>query len=150
MIFRQATIDDIESMHEVRLAVTENALTNPDLITFNDYKEYLLQRGLGWVCESGNVIVGFAIVDLNQNNVWALFVKPGFEMKGIGRKLHDTMLECYFSNTTEPIWLSTAPGTRAETFYRKAGWVQTGVRVNGEIKFEMTYIEWEKHSKNPS
>jgi hypothetical protein len=38
--------------------------------------------------------------------------------------------------------LGTAPGTRAEEFYRKAGWKETGTHGNGEIKFEMSYGNW--------
>ncbi len=142
MIFRQATIDDIKSMHRVRIAVTENPLPDPELITFEDYKEFLTERGRGWVCESENTILGFSIVDLKEKNVWALFVMPGFERKGIGKKLHDMMLEWYFLNTDKTIWLGTAPGTRAESFYKKAGWKQTGIRPNGEIKFEMSIRDW--------
>ena len=36
----------------------------------------------------------------------------------------------------ENIWLSTDPGTRAEGFYRKAGWLVTGTMPNGELKIE--------------
>src|SRR5947207_1888531 len=60
------------------------------------------------------------------------------EHKGIGKRLHDLMLDWYFSQTKETVWLGTAPNTRAEIFYRKSGWKETGRRANGEIKFEMT------------
>jgi hypothetical protein len=33
------------------------------------------------------------------------------------------------------MWLTTDPGTRAERFYRRAGWRVTGSR-NGELVFE--------------
>jgi GNAT superfamily N-acetyltransferase len=142
MIFRKAFIEDIPAMHSVRISVKENPLPNPDLITQDDYKEFLTKRGNGWVCESDNRVIGFAIVDLKEKNVWALFVMPGFERKGIGKRLHNDMLNWYFSKTDETLWLGTAPGTRAESFYRKAGWSQTGVRPNGEIRFEMKKKEW--------
>ena len=41
MIFREALISDIKQMHVVRLAVRENILSNPDLITRKDYEEFL-------------------------------------------------------------------------------------------------------------
>ncbi|HVT84270.1 MAG TPA: GNAT family N-acetyltransferase [Chitinophagaceae bacterium] len=142
MIFREALIADIPAMHNVRISVKENPLPDPGLITYGDYKEFIIIRGKGWVCESNNKITGFAIIDLKEKNVWALFVMPGFEGKGIGKQLHNTMLNWYFSKTSETIWLGTAPGTRAAVFYRKAGWSQTGIRPNGEIRFEMKKNDW--------
>jgi GNAT superfamily N-acetyltransferase len=144
MIFREAQIADITQMQIVRIAVKENILPNPDLITAKDYEEFLTQRGKGWVCEIDNVIVGFSVVDLRDNNVWALFVHPEFDGKGIGIRLHDTMLGWYFSETDKTVWLGTSPNTRAEKFYRKAGWKETAIRQNGEIKFEMSEDDWIK------
>jgi GNAT superfamily N-acetyltransferase len=46
-----------------------------------------------------NRLVGFAIADLVDNNIWALFIHPGFEKLGIGKKLHDEMVNWYFSQT---------------------------------------------------
>jgi len=142
VIFREAKIIDITPMHVVRIAVKENILPNPDLITAAVYEEFLTRRGKAWVCEIDGAVVGFAIVDLLDNNVWALFVHPDFDGKGIGRRLHDTMLEWYFSQTDETIWLGTSPNTRAEKFYRKAGWKEKTVMPNGEIRFEMSDADW--------
>ena len=47
------------------------------------------------------------------------------------------MLKWYFDQGKENIWLTTDPGTKAEIFYRKNGWTETGQQPNGEIKFEM-------------
>ncbi|MBL7709541.1 MAG: GNAT family N-acetyltransferase [Chitinophagaceae bacterium] len=142
MTFREATIKDIPQIQVVRNAVTENTLSNPALVTDKDCEEYIVKRGKAWVCEVDGAIVGFAIADLQDHNVWALFVQPGFDKKGIGRRLHDDMLNWYFQQTTHTIWLSTSPGTRAEAFYRKAGWRETGLYGKGEIKFEMPATEW--------
>jgi len=142
MTFREATIHDIPPIQVVRNAVTENTLSNPALVTDKDCEEYIMKRGKGWICEVDDTIVGFAIADLQDHNVWALFVQPGFDKKGIGRRLHDDMLNWYFQQTTQTIWLSTSPGTRAEAFYRKAGWRETGLYGKGEIKFEMAATEW--------
>jgi len=142
MIFREATIADIPQIQVVRNSVKENTLSNPALVTDNDCENYLVNRGKGWVCEIDGRIVGFAIVDLVDHNVWALFVQPDFDKKGIGKKLHDDMLDWYFSQTDLTIWLSTAPNTRAEKFYHKAGWKKVGMHEKGEIKFEMTAAYW--------
>ncbi len=142
MIFREAQLTDIPQIQMVRNAVTENTLSDPALVPDQDVADYIIRRGKGWVCEVDNSIVGFAIADLEDNNVWALFIQPGFDKKGIGRKLHDDMLNWYFTQTSTTIWLGTGPGTRAEQFYRKAGWIETGIHGKGEIKFEMTAVQW--------
>lgn len=138
MHIRQAQVADIPRLSEIRLAVRENPLNNPALVTYADYVEYLTHRGRGWVAEEAGRIVGFAIADLTGHSIWALFVHPGFDRRGIGRALHDAMLSWYFSQTSEPLWLSTAPGTRAEGFYRRAGWCETGRTASGEVRFELT------------
>jgi len=142
MIIRPAEIADIKQIQIVRNAVTENTLSNPNLVTDNDCEEFLTVRGKGWVCEIDNEIVGFSVVDLKDHNIWALFLRPEFEKKGIGRTLHDTMLNWYFEQTKTNVWLGTSPFTRAETFYRKAGWKEIGTHGKDEIKFEMTFEKW--------
>jgi len=52
------------------------------------------------------------------------------------------MLDWYFTQTKDTVWLSTVPGTRAETFYRRQGWKEVGSYGKSEIKFEMTYEDW--------
>lgn len=142
MIFREAQLKDIEQLSAIRLAVKENRLSNPALVTFNDYETYLSDRGKGWVSEQNGQIVGFAIVDLKDHNVWALFIDPTFEGQGIGRQLHQLMLDWYFKQTEHSLWLSTDPKSRAAAFYRKAGWTEAGPYGKGELKFEMTYPDW--------
>ena len=147
MIYREAKTEDIEAYMKVRMAVKENVLNNLALVTYDDNVNYITVRGKGWVCETENTIVGFAIADLKDHNIWALFVQPEYEGKGIGKKLHDMMLNWYFDQTNETVWLGTAPGTRAEKFYTKAGWKNVGVVNKGEIKFEMSYDEWMEAGK---
>lgn len=133
---REAKISDIEGMSAVRMSVKENVLNNPELVKYEDYVNYITEFGKGWVAKVNGEIRGFAIASLKHNNIWALFVHPDFERKGLGKQLHDTMMNWYFSQTSEPAWLSTAPGTRAEAFYKKAGWTDIGM-YGKEIKFEM-------------
>ncbi|MCX8532602.1 GNAT family N-acetyltransferase [Chryseobacterium luquanense] len=142
MIIREAKIEDIPQIQVVRNSVKENTLSNPDLVTDKDCEEFMTERGKGWVCEIDEKITGFSIVDLKENNIWALFVDPDFEKMGIGKKLHDMMLDWYFSKTKENVWLGTSPNTRAEVFYRKTGWNEIGIHGKNEIKFEMTFDNW--------
>ena len=148
MLIREAQLADIPQLMAVRVSVHENKLSRPDRIPAADYLDYLTQRGKGWAAEVAGRIVGFAIVDLVDHNIWALFLHPDYEGQGIGRALHDTMLNWYFSQTQETVWLGTSPGTRAEGFYRKAGWQDMGVRANGEVRFEMGAGEWKGLNSN--
>lgn len=148
MIIREATIHDIPQIQIVRNSVTENRLSNPNLVTDAACEEFMTKRGKGWVAEINKEVVGFAIADLTKNNIWALFIKPAFEKMGIGKQLHETMLNWYFVQTKQPVWLGTAPNTRAEAFYKKAGWVAIGTHEKAETKFEMTFDSWmEKKTK---
>jgi len=142
MIFREAAVADIPQIQIVRHAVRENRLSDPSLVTDADCEEFLTRRGKGWVCEIENNIVAFAIADLQDENIWALFVQEGFEEKGIGRKLQQLMLDWYFAQGKEKAWLSTDPGTRARRFYEKSGWTPKGMMKNNELRFEMTAEEW--------
>ncbi len=144
MTIREATVTDIKQIQIVRNSVLENTLSDPNLVTDEDCKRFLTVRGKGWVYEKDNQIVGFSIADLKDHNIWALFVHPDFENQGIGRQLHDIMLNWYFSQTKEAVWLGTEPLTRAEAFYRRAGWREIGKHGKGEIKFEMTYNDWKE------
>ncbi len=142
MIYREARLADIPQIQIVRHSVKENTLSDPALVTDQDCVTYLTVRGKGWVCEIDSRIVGFSIADLQDNNIWALFVHPEFEGRGIGRRLHDMMLDWYFSQTKEKVWLGTESSTRAAQFYRKSGWTEAGTHGKGETRFEMTYENW--------
>lgn len=139
---REASIEDTEQIQFVRQSVRENRLTRPHLVTDQHVREYLTERGKGWVCEVRDQICGFAIADLKENNIWALFIHPEFEKKGIGRQLQKIMLDWYFEQGKKEVWLSTSPQTRAEQFYRQSGWQETGLHGKDEIRFEMTRERW--------
>jgi len=146
MVYREATVNDIDQMHTVRLAVRENILVNHSLVTSEHYIKLISKNGKGWVCESDSRIVAFAIVDSVKKNVWALFVHPEYEAKGIGKTIHKIMLDWYFSHDDESLWLSTDANTRADHFYRQCGWKELFRFGKNEIKFEMTAQFWRNNS----
>ena len=129
-------IDDVPGMHAVRTAVRENVLASPGLVTLGSYREMLEHRGHGWVCESEGRIVGFSVADLDARSIWALFVHPDFERRGFGRQLHDCAVAWLFEQGADEIWLTTSAASRAEGFYRAAGWHVAGIEPNGELRFE--------------
>jgi GNAT superfamily N-acetyltransferase len=143
MIIREAQIRDIKDLHAIRLSVKENVLINPAKVTPQDYEKYLTDLGKGWLCEVDGKIAGFAIVDLPEHNVWALFLSPEYQGKGLGTALHESMLRWYFNHYDQSLWLTTGAATKAEKFYRKLGWKETEKLENGEIRFELRKEDWE-------
>lgn len=148
MNYREAVIADIRQIQFVRNAVKENMLSDPALVSDKDCEDYMTIRGKAWVCEQDGKIVGFSYVDVLENNIWALFVLPDHAEKGIGKTLHKLMLDWYFANYENSLWLGTAPGTRAEIFYQMQGWTTAGMHGK-EVKFEMKKENWlQKHNHN--
>lgn len=136
-MLREAVRADIAGAQRVRRAVRENRLVS-GVITDEEVREHLESFGRGWVVETGGEVVGFAIVNARTCNIWALFMDPGHERRGHGRRLHDTMLAWAWAQGLPSLWLSTGPQTRAEGFYAAAGWRRAGVTEHGEVRFEMT------------
>jgi GNAT superfamily N-acetyltransferase len=139
MTMRLATLADIDAMHRVRMSVRENTLSDPRRIDHGQYRAMLQERGRGWVYEVDGTIIGFAVADHSRRNMWALFVAPGFERRGIGRALHDAAVTWLFERSREALWLNTGRDTRAEQFYAAAGWRRTGVEETGELRLELAY-----------
>jgi GNAT superfamily N-acetyltransferase len=135
-LLRPATRDDVAALHRIRLAVRENRLVSVALADA-DYVEHLESRGRGWLIEHGAEPVAFAIVDLRAAGVWALFVLPEFEGRGLGRRLHDELVGWAWSQGLESLWLTTEAGTRAQRFYEAAGWRSAGRTPGGELRFEL-------------
>ncbi|MFT3795755.1 GNAT family N-acetyltransferase [Flavobacterium sp.] len=144
MKFREAQLEDIAQIQVVRHLVKENTLSDPALVPDKDVAYYITEKGKGWVCATDGKIVGFSIVDLQEHSIWALFVDPEYDRRGIGKELHRLMMDWYFAQTKEKVCLGTAPKTRAEEFYKRQGWTPVGFYANGEAKFEMNFEDWRK------
>lgn len=123
-------------MHRVRLAVRENRLTSV-VLTEADYEIEIETTGRGWVVEEAGDIVAFGVGNRRTGGIWALFVHPDYEKRGHGRRLHDRIVAWLWSQGLERLWLTTAPGTRAQRFYESAGWQRSGITAGGEIRYEM-------------
>lgn len=134
-MLRKAGRADIPAMHRIRLAVKENRLTTT-AITEADYRPAIEEHGCGWVVEEGGEVVGFAVGDKRDGNIWALFVHPSHEGRGHGRQLHDAMVSWLWAQGCERLWLTTDPNTRAQAFYEAAGWRHAGQAEHGALRFE--------------
>jgi hypothetical protein len=70
MPLRLATVDDINAMHLVRLAVRENALSDQNRVRPDHYQAMLQESGRGWVHEESGKVVAFGIADRARRNIW--------------------------------------------------------------------------------
>lgn len=137
MVIREMQPGDVKAAHVIRLNVRENRLSDPSLVTEEDYHAFMARDTMSWVCEVEGTLAGFVMVDVEKQNLWALFVAPQHEGKGAGRALHQAMASAYFRRT-DRLRLTTEPASRAERFYRSAGYVALGMASNGkEMIFEL-------------
>ena len=135
VVFREATTEDIPALSEVRLSVRENVLSDPSRVTYQMYVDYLSGSGRGWLCEADGEVVGFCVASLADASIWALFVKPGYEGRGIGSGLLGLATGWLFGMGAPIISLSTEAGTRADRFYERQGWQRGEIKLGGEVRY---------------
>ena len=125
MNIRQATLPDIPAMSHIRLSVTENTLSDPSRVTEQMYRDYLELLGRGWVAEVDGVVVGFSYADRSDASIWALFISPDYEGRGIAKRLLQVAVDWLFALGHDSIHLSTSRNTRADRFYTGQGWTRS-------------------------
>jgi GNAT superfamily N-acetyltransferase len=137
---RKATDADIPAMMHIRSAVRENKLSSPDKVTFQHYVDFI-RTGEMWVWEEDNRLLGFSAGDARADSkwpgsIWALFVDPEHEGKGIGQALLSRACGSLERAGYDTAKLSTAPASRAARFYNRAGWSEDGHTDDGQIIFK--------------
>ena len=135
--FRLATVADIPAMSAIRLAVTENVLSDPGRVTRQMYEDYLDKLGRGWVCEADEGIIGLSYADNTDGSIWALFVQPGQEGRGVGKVLLRLAVEWLFAQGWDEIKLGTAANTRADRFYAAQGWQRGAMKNATEVEYRL-------------
>lgn len=136
---REATAADIDAMHRIRMDVRENRLGDPSWLTPAVYRACLSGGGVAntWVAEVDGRVAGFSVGRVPERDIWALFVDPAQERRGIGRALIDAATRWLFERGVAVIELSTTPGTRADCFYRAAGWQRGETTTKGEVMYRL-------------
>lgn len=132
---RRAIHADIPALIRIRTDVRENRLSNPLSIGAAEYAAFMAHSPI-WVFEENGAVRGFTAGDTSNGTIWALFVDPPDEGRGIGRTLLGKACETLRDAGWATIQLSTAPNTRAERFYRQNGWTPAGWTEGGEVVFE--------------
>ena len=144
LVLRQATVADIPAMSRIRIAVRENALSNPGRITGAMYRDYLEALGRGWVAELGGEIIGFSYADRTDSSIWALFVDPAHEGRGAGKQLLRLAAHWLFEIGNDEIRLGTAANTRADRFYAAQGWKREDMKDDIEVWFRLRRADWQR------
>ncbi len=126
-------------MFRIRTSVRENTLTVEELAQLGVTPESLAQAVSGavcaWVAEVAGEPVGFSMVDLATACLFAAFVQPAHEGRGIGKRLIRVSEEALFQRHAVA-WLETARNSRAAGVYRHLGWGNERDVGDGDVRME--------------
>ncbi|WP_229259434.1 GNAT family N-acetyltransferase [Duganella aceris] len=128
--FRRATSADIPAMSKIRLDVKENVLSDPSRITLQMYEDYLELSGRGWVAAVDGEVAGFCYAASKDASIWALFISPQYEGRGLAKQLLAMAVKWLFEQGWPQVRLSTGARTRADRFYVAQGWIRERIEGN--------------------
>jgi ribosomal protein S18 acetylase RimI-like enzyme len=134
MRFRKITQADVPACFAVRVATRENTWTREQLaevgIDEQSVSAMLETTHRGWLCEADGRIVGFAMGNHANGEMWVVAVLPSHEGKGIGAGLLARVEDWLWSKGWAEIWLETDVDSslRAYGFYKSQGWVDREIR----------------------
>jgi ribosomal protein S18 acetylase RimI-like enzyme len=142
MKLREVLPDDTETLFDIRCSVVENHQSREELATIGVTVENVRRMvGSGdyvsTLAEHDGLAVGFSMAQLSAGYVFACFVRPGCEGRGVGRALMTAAEEGMRRAGVSEAWLSTGsePGLRAAGFYRHLGWLENGRLDDGQLRF---------------
>jgi GNAT superfamily N-acetyltransferase len=145
---REAVAGDLPAISRVRTSVRENHLSAEQLrdrgITNESVAASFLADSKGWVAVHGQDVVAFTIADRATRSIFALFVLPDYEGRGLGSRLIDRALHWLGEQGITRVWLTTGPGTKAAGFYERRGWVAVGPSEHGDVRYELELAEVER------
>lgn len=136
---RTARLSDIEGMFDVRTSVIENHLSREEMreigITEGVVGDMIEKSLCAWVATENNKIIGFSMILPGEGCLFAAFVSPEYEGKGIGRRLVMLAEQELFQHH-DIAWLETDKNSRAAKFYMQLGWGNETDLNGTDIKLE--------------
>lgn len=136
---RPAETAEVAGIFSVRATVNENTLSVAELadmgITPESVTAMIDAELCAWVAVEGDTVVGFSMIDQEEGSLFAVFVRPSHEGRGVGRSLVNEAEKQLFARHTT-CCLETGGTTRAAGFYRRLGWSNEQDVGNGDIRLE--------------
>ena len=133
---------DLPAITIIRTSVRENHLSVAEMtargITEAGIAAEMAGGNLrGWVALVGGVPAAFSYARRAEGTIFAMFVQPGFEGLGLGRRLMAAAEDWLFEEGVKEIWLTTDenPAIRAHGFYQRLGWVTDRTVDAGEVTY---------------
>lgn len=141
MKIREAQLEDIETLFNIRTSVIENHQSREELatlgITPETVAEMLQTDCRAWIAEIDQQPIAFSMANAAEKTIFAMFVLPSFEGRGAGRALMQQAEQWLWVQGVEEIWLLTGNDSnlRAYGFYLRLGWTPVDIQPDGQIKF---------------
>ena len=142
MKLRSVTVEDVETLFDIRCSVGENHQSRERLAELGvtpDSVSAMVTGGdhVSLIAEEDGRAAGFVMACVSEGYVFACFVRPEHEGRGIGGALLRAAEASLHDAGVERAWLSTGAeeGLRAIGFYRRLGWVEDGRLDDGQIRF---------------
>ena len=136
---RLALTTDTESIFEVRTSVKENYLSREEMeqmgITESVVMDMIDESRCAWVAVDDTKVIGFSMILPDEGCLFAAFVLPEYEGKGVGRRLVELAEQELFKHH-ETAWLETDKNSRAAKFYMQLGWVKKEDAGESDIRLE--------------
>lgn len=136
---RPAQLGDVPGIFHVRTSVNENVLSHAELaemgITDSAVSSMIARRSCAWVALQGDELIGFSMIDQDEGALFAVFVLPAYEGRGVGRRLL-ALAERELFTQHAVAWLETRRDSRAAGFYRRLGWADEQDAGHGDIRLQ--------------
>ncbi|QQT25912.1 GNAT family N-acetyltransferase [Sphingobacterium spiritivorum] len=146
MIFKVAEEADIEGIQQLIHLVKETVFIHTNLGSDEEMASLICEKGRGWICLVRGQLSGFALLDLNEKCICALFVHPEYAKNEMEIKLYRLMVSWYFERTKDKLTLHISPNSTTEKFYELQGWTYAESCNAGEVRMELNYNDWQQRT----
>lgn len=141
VLIRVATRKDVDSLFEIRTSVEQNHLSREQMAALGITPQVLGQAiedsECVWIAEVEGQPLAFVMIDRETGELFAMFVRPGHENRGLGRRLMGVAEAALFEQH-ERIFLITdgRQDIRANGFYQRLGWELAGQEDHDDVRYE--------------
>ena len=130
----------------IRTAVVQNHLSREQMaelgITPQVVADSMREAPCVWLAELDGRPVAFAMVDLAEGEVFALFVLPSHENLGLGRQLMAVAEAALFEHH-DTLFLITdgRDQIRANGFYQRLGWAVVDTAEGDDVRYQKHKVQ---------